>query len=158
MKESIKKVAKILIEKKLTIAFAESATAGRLAAEFSMPKNAGKYLKGGLVCYDAALKKNILGVKSKVIEKHTPESKQVTKAITTGLQKLIDADIHVGITGLPAPGGSETTKKPVGTMFIHAIKNGKTFFNERKVFSGKPEEIIIGAVNHTAQLLLKNLQ
>jgi nicotinamide-nucleotide amidase len=157
MKKNIQKVAKVLIEKQLTIAFAESATAGRLAAEFSMPDDAGKYLKGALVCYDASLKEDILGVESEMIEKHTPESAQVTKAIATGLQHLIDADIHIGVTGLPAPGGSETKNKPVGTMFIHARKNGKPFFSDRHVFSGTPEEIILSTVDRIAQLLLKNL-
>jgi len=157
MKENIKEVAKLLIEKRLTIAFAESATAGRLAAEFSMPENAGKYLKGALVCYDASLKKDILGVESEMIEKYTPESAEVTEAIAMGLPHLIDADIHIGVTGLPAPGGSETSEKPVGTMFIHSIKDGKPFFKDRQVFSGNPETIITSAVDHVAELLLKNL-
>ncbi|MFI5452949.1 CinA family protein [Pedobacter sp. UC225_61] len=157
MKENIKEVAKLLIEKRLTIAFAESATAGRLCAEFSMPADAGKYLKGGLVCYDASLKTDILGVDSEIIEKYTPESAQVTEAIALGLTHLIDADIHIGVTGLPAPGGSETFEKPVGTMFIHAIKNGESFFTDRHVFSGNSEAIINDTVERVAQLLLKNL-
>lgn len=157
MKSNIEKVARLLIEKHLTIAFAESATAGRLSAEFSMPKDAGKFLKGSLVCYDAHLKQDILGVKSEMIKKYTPESTQVTKAITLGIQKLIAADIHIGVTGLPSPGGSETKKKPIGTMFIHARKHGKPFFSDRKVFSGSPKQIILDTVDHIAQLLLKNI-
>lgn len=47
----IENAATLLINKELTLAFAESATAGRAAAEFSLACNAGKFLKGGLVCY-----------------------------------------------------------------------------------------------------------
>jgi nicotinamide mononucleotide (NMN) deamidase PncC len=41
---------------------------------------------------------------------------EVTEAIARGLTTLIPADIHIGITGLPCPGGSETAEKPIGTM------------------------------------------
>lgn len=71
--------SKLLIANRLTLAFAESATAGRAAAEFSLVKNAGKLLKGGLVCYDACLKEDILGVPSELIKKYTPESAEVTR-------------------------------------------------------------------------------
>lgn len=56
MQTNIQRAARLLLEKNLTIAFAESATAGRLSSEFSLPDDAGKYLKGAIVCYDACLK------------------------------------------------------------------------------------------------------
>lgn len=37
----------LLVKNKLTIAFAESATAGRISAEFALIPDAGKFLKGG---------------------------------------------------------------------------------------------------------------
>ncbi|KAK6021432.1 competence/damage-inducible protein CinA [Ostertagia ostertagi] len=80
-----------LIEKGMTIAFAESATGGRMAAEFSLVKDSGKFLKGGFVCYDACLKESVLHVPAKLIEEFTPESTEVTFAITSGLMGLIEA-------------------------------------------------------------------
>ena len=157
METNIERAAKLLLEKKLTIAFAESATAGRLSAEFSLTKDAGKYLKGSLVCYDACLKEDILKVDKKLIQDCTPESAEVTMAIAFGLENLIKADIHIGVTGLPAPGGSETIEKPVGTMFTCAVKGGKVLFQDRHVFSGSPEEIILGAIDRIAVLLAKQL-
>ena len=148
---------KLLIQKSLTIAFAESATAGKLVSEFSMIPDAGKFLKGGLVCYDAALKQSILKVPADLIETFTPESMEVTKAITLGLMDLIPADIHIGITGLTSPGGSETAEKPIGTIFIYSLLHGKTLFSERAECKGKPEEIILQTVKLTAQLLNKNI-
>lgn len=148
---------KLLIQKSLTIAFAESATAGKLVSEFSMIPDAGKFLKGCLVCYDAELKKSILKVPEGLIETFTPESIEVTKAMTRGLMDLIPANIHIGITGLACSGGSETAEKPVGTIFIYALLNGKTLFSERAECKGKPEEIIHQAVKLTAQLLNKNI-
>ncbi len=82
----------------------------------------------------------------------------MTAAIAAGLEQLIPADIHVGITGLTAPGGSETKEKPVGTMFIHMNKAGKTWIVEEALFHGLPEEIINQTTIHVAKLLTAHLQ
>ena len=147
-----------LIDKKLTMAFAESATAGRICAAFALVPDAGKFLKGGIVCYDAGLKTSILGVCKSDIETYSPESAIVTQGITTGLRQLISADIYIGCTGLTCPGGSETAEKPVGTMFLHAINKDKLLFSERMLFNGNPEEIILQTVQHTSKLLYTILQ
>jgi nicotinamide-nucleotide amidase len=149
--------AEILMEKKLTIAFAESASAGRLSAEFSLVPECGNMLKGGLVCYDACIKQDVLGVPKEVIEKYTPESAEVTKELAERMQDFIKADIQVAVTGLTTPGGSETPEKPVGTMFIHAIISGKPFA-VREVYTGGPEEIVLQTVERVAQLLIDELK
>ncbi len=154
----VAKSAKLLIANKLTIAFAESATAGRLAAEYSLMKDAGKFLKGGFICYDACLKEDVLEVPHDLVEKYTPESEEVTRSIAFGLQKLIAADIHIGVTGLPASGGSETPEKPVGTMFLYGIHNAVEIFNERIVLDGNHEEIILKTVLQVAKLLINYLK
>ena len=153
MDTMINSCAALLIERKLTLAFAESATAGRLAAEFSLADNAGKFLKGGIVCYDACLKEDLLNVPPSLISKYTPESVEVTHAITAGLSKVIPANIYIGVTGLTCPGGSETAEKPVGTMFICGMRDQQVMFSERIVFDGSPEEIVIKTVSHTARML-----
>ncbi|RZM13234.1 MAG: CinA family protein [Pedobacter sp.] len=157
MQTNIQRAARLLLEKNLTIAFAESATAGRLSSEFSLPDDAGKYLKVAIVCYDACLKEEMLQVKKELIERYTPESAEVTAAITEGITRQISADIHIGVTGLPAPGGSETPEKPVGTMFIHALKHGMLLFSDRQLFSGSPEGIILHTVDRVAELLAQHL-
>lgn len=143
----------LLIQHYLTIAFAESATAGRIAAEFALVPEAGKFLKGGLVCYDADLKCSLLKVSREQIDTFTPESKEVTQAIATGLQSLIPADIHIGCTGLTSSGGSETPEKPVGTMFLYATKAEQQLFNERVVFQGSPEDIVLQTITFLAAQL-----
>lgn len=142
-----------LIDQQLSIAFAESATGGRLAAEFSLLADAGKFLKGGLVCYDASLKQQLLKVPPGFIAAFSPESMEVSKAMASGLEKLIPADLHIGITGLTAPGGSETQEKPVGTMFIHGRLFGKALFSERAQFKGGAEDIVKQTIHYTASLL-----
>ncbi|WAC13484.1 CinA family protein [Dyadobacter pollutisoli] len=150
--QNILNCSKALAEQELTLAFVESATAGRLAAEFSLTPDSGKILMGGLVCYDANLKIEILRVPKELIEGFTPESAEVTKELAERLQTYIPADIHVAITGLTTPGGSETPEKPVGTIFIYAIVKGKPIAL-REVFQGGPEQIVLQAVDRVALLL-----
>jgi len=148
--------AKILMDKKLTIAFAESATAGRLSAEFSLVPNCGGMLKGGIVCYDACIKQDVLGVPQELVETYTPESAEVTRELAQRLQNFMKTDIQVAVTGLTMPGGSETPEKPVGTMFVHAIIKGKPIAL-REVYQGSPEEIVLQTVDKLAQLLIDEL-
>ncbi len=148
--------SKLLAARQLTLAFAESATAGRAVAEFSMTEDSGVLLKGGLVCYDACLKESVLGVPAEIIKKYTPESAEVTQELAHRLKSLIASDIQVAITGLTTPGGSETPEKPVGTMFIHLVMKDKSI-GVREVFSGSAEEIVLKTVDKVAQLLLMHV-
>ncbi|MDB5009949.1 MAG: CinA domain protein [Mucilaginibacter sp.] len=150
------KCSEMVREQELTIACAESATAGRLSAEFALIPDCGNILKGGIVCYDACIKQDILGIPAELVERYTPESAEVTKELANRLQKFIKSDIQIGITGLTMPGGSETEEKPVGTMFIHAVIKGKQVA-AREVFEGTPEEIVLQTIDSVAHILINEL-
>lgn len=154
--EVVLKCSKELAARKLSIAFAESATAGRLSSEFSLCPESGKTLKGGLVCYDASLKESILHVPKDMIRHFTPESAEVTRELAERLQVFIPADLHVAITGLTCPGGSESEEKPVGTMFIHLAMKGKSL-GIREVFSGDPEAVVMKCIDRVARLVLDEI-
>ncbi|RVT98289.1 nicotinamide-nucleotide amidohydrolase family protein [Mucilaginibacter limnophilus] len=149
--------SKQMAEKGLTIAFAESATAGWLCSEFALAPESGKILKGGIVSYDASIKEYLLKVPKELVEKYTPESAEVTEEMAKRLGDLIKSDIQVAVTGLTTPGGSETPEKPVGTMFVHAIINGKSS-PIRQEFTGNCEEIIHKTIDATAQLLIDGMK
>jgi nicotinamide-nucleotide amidase len=95
----------------LTISFAESASAGKLAYEFSLTPSAGQVLKEGVVCYDAGVKVRVLGVPQYVIDEHTPESAEVTRILAVRVRDLLASDVGVGITWLLAPGGGARRTK-----------------------------------------------
>jgi nicotinamide-nucleotide amidase len=148
--------SKIMADQHLTVAFAESATAGWLCSEFALAPESGKVLKGGLACYDASLKEQILKVPHELIEKFTPESQEVTDEMARRLGGLIPSDIQVAVTGLTTPGGSETPEKPVGTMFISALIKGR-LVNTRQVFNGSCEEVIHKTIAAAADMLISEL-
>jgi len=145
-----------MAEQGLTIAFAESATAGWLCSEFALTEESGKVLKGGIACYDADLKVQLLGVSQQLIDDHTPESMEVTREMAYRLKETITSDIQVTVTGLTTPGGSETPEKPVGTMFVFALIRGREA-SFRKVFSGSCEEVIQQTIEAAAELLIREL-
>jgi nicotinamide-nucleotide amidase len=156
MESKIETCSKLMAERGLTIAFAESATAGWLCSEFALTENSGQVLQGGFTCYNADLKVSLLKVPQGLIDCFTPESMEVTREMAYRLPKLIPADIHVAVTGLTTPGGSETTEKPVGTMFVFGLIRGKDACF-RKVFSGSCEDIIHQTIRATAELLISAL-
>jgi nicotinamide-nucleotide amidase len=153
----ISKCCKMMAGQGLTIAFAESATAGWLCSEFALTEESGQVLKGGIACYDADLKVSLLKVPQQLIDEFTPESMEVTREMAYRLRELIESDIQVTVTGLTTPGGSETPEKPVGTMFVFALVRGNEA-SFRKVFNGSCEEVIHQTIEATAELLIEELK
>jgi len=153
---AIEQCAKLLTDKKLTIAFAESATAGSLSAAFSKLPDAGSFLKGGLVCYDACLKEDILGVPDTLIKQYSPESTEVTRAMALGLKKWMQADVYVAITGLTRSGGSESKVKPVGTMFYCLVQNDR-IYSCNECFHGNEDAIISQTIEQISKSIVKFL-
>jgi nicotinamide-nucleotide amidase len=148
--------SKLMAGQGLTIAFAESATAGGLCSEFALTEESGQVLKGGIACYDADLKVKLLKVPQEMIDEFTPESMEVTREMAYRLREVIESDIQVTVTGLATPGGSETPEKPVGTMFVFALIKGKEA-SFRKVFSGSCEDVIHQTIEATADMLTREL-
>lgn len=144
----------------LTLAFAESMTAGLLVNEFSKVSGASEVLKGSLVTYHPELKIQLLNVEPTSITKYTPESPEVKTEMAKGLIKQISVDIAVAVTGLASEGGSESSEKPVRTVFISVLYKNKLFefktvFNhdEKKEKAEKENEIMKKTVGYVFEKL-----
>jgi nicotinamide-nucleotide amidase len=122
-----------------------------------MVSNAGRVVKGGIVCYAVEVKERLLDISPALIEQFTAESAEVTRELAVRLRAVIPADITVAVTGLPEAGGSETPEKPVGTMFIHIVSRGKETAM-REVYPGAPEEIILKTIDRVAGSVLAELR
>lgn len=131
---------KILKEKELKVAFAESITCGLATEQLSSAIGTSEVLAGSVVCYSPEVKKELMHVPQKMIDKHSCESMEVTEALVKHLPKLIKADIYAALTGLASEGGSETSRKPVGTVFF-CVKYKNRIYRLEKLFRGTPAEI-----------------
>lgn len=155
--EVIQNCSKAIADKGWKIAFAESASAGKLCNEFSLTQYSGKILRGGIVCYEVFVKEQVLHVAPELIEEFTPESHEVTQALAERTAFIFNSDITLALTGLTTAGGSETEEKPVGTIFLHIITPlGNIIHSE--VFAGNAEEIIQQAAEKSAKLILDKIK
>jgi nicotinamide-nucleotide amidase len=129
-----------LKDKNQTIAFAESITGGMLISDFVEAKGVSDVLLGSIVTYAEEVKQKVLGVKKQTLKLYTAESQQVTNEMVMGLHKLLKADVCVAVTGLCGAGASETSEKPVGTVFFSILCQGKVE-EYREVFEGNGTNI-----------------
>ena len=146
-----------ILEKNLTISFAESASTGRLIYDFTSVPKCGTIVKGSIVCYDRSVKEELFKIPAEVIDKCSAESAEVTQLLAEQLRSLLPADIVVAVTGLASPGGSESADKPVGTMFVHGFVKENNW-KRRFFFEGDPDEIIAQTINAAALTLLDELK
>lgn len=144
----LNKLAQKFLQYKLTLAFAESCTAGLLASEFVKAFGSSEVLLGSVVTYHPVAKERLLGVKKETLALYTAESQQVTNEMVMGLHKhLPTADICVAVTGLCAGGASESEEKPVGTMYF-TVLHQKRAYELRQEFEGDCDKVRQLAVDY----------
>jgi nicotinamide-nucleotide amidase len=112
-------VAGTLLERGLTIATAESCTAGLLAGRLTDRPGSSAYVLGGLVVYSNEAKHALAGVPTELIDRVGAVSAEVATALAAGARERLGADVGVGITGIAGPDGG-TPEKPVGTVHFCA--------------------------------------
>lgn len=116
-------VAKMLHERRWTIAVAESCTGGELTSRLTGPEGASEHVKGGVVVYANDAKVTLAGVDRRLIDEHGAVSEQVVRALAEGARERMDADVGVGVTGVAGPGGG-TEHKPVGLVWLSVAGPG----------------------------------
>lgn len=100
----------------LTIATAESLTAGAVAATLADVPGASAVLRGGVVSYAVDVKASVLGVDAERLAEYGPVDAQVAEQMAAGARAVCGADLAVSTTGVAGPdahGGAE-----VGTVYI----------------------------------------
>jgi nicotinamide-nucleotide amidase len=118
-------VADELLARKLTIATAESCTAGLLAGRLTDRPGSSAYLLGGLVVYSNDAKNELAGVPMELIERVGAVSAEVAQALAEGAARRLGASIGVGITGIAGPDGGSPAK-PVGLVHFCVSGEGRT--------------------------------
>ncbi|GAB3839285.1 CinA family protein [Hymenobacter jeollabukensis] len=128
------------LQHKLTLALAESCTCGWVTAQLAAATGVSEVLRGSVVTYHAEAKQRLLGVKKKTLDEYTAESQQIANEMVEGLHKHLPADVCVAITGLFGPGASETPDKPIGTVFVTILLEGRAH-EYREVLKGPVDQL-----------------
>ena len=135
MKNLANKLVKKLIQKKLTISFAESCTGGMLSSTITSISGSSKIFNIGLVTYSNKAKIDILKVPKKIISKYGAVSNECCLSMVKKISKISKANISVSITGVAGPNGG-TKLKPVGLVYI-GIKKGNKIVVKKSLFKNK---------------------
>ncbi len=122
-------IGKLLAEKGLKIAVAESCTGGLIADRITNVPGSSKYFERGIVAYSNEAKIQILGVPEELIKNYGAVSREVAEAMAEGVRKISGADIGISTTGIAGPTGATPTK-PVGLVWIGYSDKNETFAKE----------------------------
>lgn len=116
-------VSELLKEKNLTVAFAESCTAGLCAKRITDLSGASQIFHCGVVSYSNDIKEKVLSVSKEHIEKYGAVSAVVAAEMALGVKNISGAALGIGITGEAGPVNAEEGK-PVGLIYV-AVTDGK---------------------------------
>ncbi len=109
---------RILREKGLHAAAAESCTGGLVAKRLTEVSGSSAVFECGVCTYSNRMKAQILHVKEETLQKFSAVSPEVAAEMAEGVCALSGADIGVSVTGNAGPEPSEG--KPVGMVFVGA--------------------------------------
>lgn len=146
-------LGKILVEKGLTLAIAESCTGGEISHRITSVSGSSEYFIGGVVSYANGAKQKILGVRNESLQEYGAVSAEVVEEMVAGVAERLGSDCAIAVSGIAGPnGGSE--EKPVGTTWV-STKYGNNVLTEKYQFSTSRAENISRAANMALLQLIK---
>ena len=148
-------LGRILKDKKLTVATAESCTGGKIAQLLTSVSGASAYFKGSVVSYATDAKINVLGISKDVIAQHSVVSKEVASAMALSVQKIMQADYAIATTGNAGPAKGDADAE-VGTVCI-ALATPNGVIVEEFNFGQPREKVIDRAVIKSLEMLQKEI-
>jgi len=145
----------MLLNKKLTIAIAESCTGGMVASKLINYPGISSVFMEGAVTYSNEAKINRLGVKVETLDKYGAVSSEVAAEMAEGIAKTAGTKIGLSTTGIAGPdGGSDN--KPVGLVYVGIYMNGQVK-TKMLMLSGDRQKIRERATMQLLDLLRREL-
>lgn len=112
-------VSKLLREKGMTLAIAESVTGGLVSSRIVDIPGASEFLLGSFVAYSNKVKLD-LGVPLETLERHGDVSAETALAMASGVRAKAGAAVGISTTGEAGP---DPKSSPIGTVFV-ALSSG----------------------------------
>jgi len=125
-------VVKLLIEKGITIAVAESCTGGMISARIVNVPGVSKVFKEGIIAYSNESKIKRLNISEETLKKYGAVSKECALEMARNVALISGADIGLSSTGIAGPEGG-TFDKPVGLVYLGLYMNGVENYKELKL-------------------------
>jgi len=110
-------VGRLLKDRGLTIAVAESCTGGHLSNLLTNINGSSDYFERGIISYSNASKVELLRVNEDTIAEHGAVSMEIARQMAEGIKSISGTDIGFSVTGIMGPTGA-VPGKPVGLVYI----------------------------------------
>ena len=149
-------VAVLLIDKKITVAVAESCTGGALCQALTDIPGSSAWFDRGFITYSNQAKIDMLKVSPALLEQNGAVSFEAARAMVDGVHGHSNAELAIAITGIAGPDGG-TAEKPVGTVFFGIGQKGQAVKIDKRRFKGEREEVRARSVEFVLKALLKTL-
>jgi nicotinamide-nucleotide amidase len=127
-------VARLLRDRGLTLAVAESCSGGLVAHRLTNVPGSSRYFERGVVAYSNRAKTEMLGVPAGLVAARGAVSPEVAQAMAEGVRAQAGTDFGIGITGIAGPDGG-TAEKPVGLTYIGLAWEGESLAREYRFLS-----------------------
>ncbi|MFV1442351.1 CinA family protein [Phaeobacter sp. JH18-32] len=141
--------------KGLTIATAESCTAGMIAAALTDVPGSSAVVDRGYVTYSNRAKQEMLGVQAATLEALGAVSEEVAIQMAEGARSRARVDIAVAVTGIAGPGGSE--HKPEGRVCFALAAGDRSTHVETVDFGALGRDAVRRATRDYALTLIRQV-
>ena len=155
LKNIAERLATLLLEKKKTLATAESCTGGMISSAIVGIPGVSGVFKAGFVTYANEAKVKMLGVSEETLKQYGAVSMDTAKQMAEGAAKAAECDFAISVTGIAGPDGG-SAEKPVGLVFIGTYAEGKVYAEEYH-FTGNRMRIREAAAKAAMLQLMKYL-
>lgn len=150
---------KLLAEKGLKAATAESCTGGMVSEKITNVSGASNVFDCGVCSYSNEIKNKILGVNKETLNSLGAVSEETASLMAVGIKNLANSQIGISTTGIAGPTGG-TPEKPVGLVYIALAFADSTTIYRAELCNSKMhtrQQVRTMAANLALALTIKNL-
>ncbi len=149
-------LVKLLKEKNLLIATAESCTGGLVSSYITAVSGSSAVFELGVASYSCRIKNEALGVKKETLDTLGAVSCETARQMAECILKKAAADIGVSVTGVAGPDGSEGHMP--GLVYIAAAYKGGTTVKELNISPISREYVREQAAEQLLKLALNTVR
>ena len=154
------RLVRAMEEKNLTLALAESCTAGLAAELIGRVSGASRVLWGSFVCYSPDAKQRMLGIDGPFLKQYGLVSRETAREMAVRALETAGVSVAAAITGVAGPFG-DGGGMPIGTVWtaIAWKENGELLHRETEHhFRGERKSVQMQAAVEVLEELLEFVQ